>query len=583
MNSENKPAVENITKRFLDMIKLPDKTCKNLNYLIALPVQADMRSQYRFPVGFGLVSSSLKASGRTVFTLNLTYRKKPFELLKETIINNNIDVIATGGLSGQYTLLREIIDAAKSIRSDIITIVGGGIVTAEPEVAMKAFENADYGVIGEGEITINALAYALETCGNITEVEGIIGKNSCGYFITSPREEIIDLDCLPFPDYDGFDYIEMFERRYSGISIVSDIGVTIVASRSCPCNCTFCFHSSGKKYRRRSLDNLFGEIDWLKSKFPFKRAYICDELFGGDFTYVREFCARIKSYGIKYKISTRMSLVNAETLELLKESGCSEIMYGVEHVNEKILKSMKKHTSSEFIEPTFNLTIEKGIRPDGCIIFGDLEETAETVNEALNWWCEHRNFGIYLLNIMTFPGSHIYKVACGRGIISDPVQYLRDGCPMVNISKMSDNEWSQMKDKIAQTRILYEGYDLNTKPDTARISKVLDTLANGNDKVCVWPATNDTIRFFRNISKPFYRNAYFVNINPDSILLRTADAEYDCKIYEPDVIRKENIGLVVCPNIKLINEIQLILEREYPGVDRVLSIPELENFKTEKN
>ena len=146
--------IENITQQFLDMIPLPVTLGRRLNYLIVMPSQTtDMRLQYYFPIGMGIVSSSLKASGRTVFTLNLTYKESPQELLRKIIIDNDIDVVLTGGLSGEYARLYEIIDIAKRVRNTIITILGGGIITADPHASMKALKKADYGIIGEGEIT----------------------------------------------------------------------------------------------------------------------------------------------------------------------------------------------------------------------------------------------------------------------------------------------------------------------------------------------------------------------------------------------------------------------------------------------
>jgi hypothetical protein len=43
--------------------------------------------------------------------------------------------------------------------------------------------------------------------------------------------------------------------------------------------------------------------------------------------------------------------------------------------------------------------------------------------------------------IQAYPGSHIYKVACEKGIICDPIQFMRDKCPPVNITKMTDDEY----------------------------------------------------------------------------------------------------------------------------------------------
>lgn len=95
------------------------------------------------------------------------------------------------------------------------TIVGGGLVTAEPDVAMRALKYADYGVIGEGEITVCELADALEHGASPDGVDGLIFKRDGQYVITAPREEIADIDSIPWPDYEGFEldkYLELPPR-----------------------------------------------------------------------------------------------------------------------------------------------------------------------------------------------------------------------------------------------------------------------------------------------------------------------------------------------------------------------------------
>ncbi len=571
MNKTSK--IYNITDEFLGMIKLPDKTCKKLNYLIVMPKQAQMQFQYTFPTGMGIVAASLKASGRSVFTLNLTYKKNPIELLRKTIVENKIDVVLTGGLSGQYNLLKEIVDAAKAVRPDIITAVGGGIITAEPTVAMAALENADFGMIGEGEITVNDLAYALETGSDFSTIAGVIVKGAERY---TPRPEIMNLDCLPFPDYDGFEYAENFKRNFSGVGIKKNIGAVIITSRSCPYNCTFCFHSSEKKYRRRSLDIVLKEIDMMRQKFPLDYVQIADELFGNDIEYVKEFGRRIKSYGIKYLINTRLDRITDEFLAVLKDSGCDEILFGIEHVSDKILQSMQKKTSAALIEPTLRKCLEYGIQPIGNIIFGDVAETEETVYEALDWWRRNHNLGcITTTYLIVFPGSHIYKVARERGIISDPVQFLKDGCPLINMTTMPEEKWSEMKNKVAQYRILYEKI---SDIDVNKLSETLSMLSKKH-KCCVWPATTDSIRFFKEISSEFYNNAHFVNMNPDSQMLKASDNYVT--VQKPDVIAEKNIDIVICPRESLINEVRAICSDNFPSVRHVYSISELNNLSQE--
>jgi hypothetical protein len=50
--------------------------------------------------------------------------------------------------------------------------------------------------------------------------------------------------------------------------------------------------------------------------------------------------------------------------------------------------------------------------------------------------------------IIAFPGSVLYKRACASGAIPDPVQFLKDGCPIVNVSSMSDQEFDDLVKQI---------------------------------------------------------------------------------------------------------------------------------------
>ena len=103
-----------------------------MNYLIVMPILTEIFDQsYTFPLGIAYVSASLKRSGRNVVTYNLNYKSKTIkENLEKIIREEQIDVIATGGLTAQYWQLERILTAAREIKPDIITWVGGGIITS---------------------------------------------------------------------------------------------------------------------------------------------------------------------------------------------------------------------------------------------------------------------------------------------------------------------------------------------------------------------------------------------------------------------------------------------------------------------
>ena len=93
----------------------------------------------------------------------------PFDIIQSKIATENFDVVCTGGLSVFYSNIKEVIDAAKQIKANIITIVGGGLLSSEPELIMSSL-GATFGVIGEGEETITELAYKLSNSQQFDEV-----------------------------------------------------------------------------------------------------------------------------------------------------------------------------------------------------------------------------------------------------------------------------------------------------------------------------------------------------------------------------------------------------------------------------
>ena len=71
---------------------------------------------------------------------------------------------------------------------------------------MAALETADFGVIGEGEITICELADSLEGKLVKENVPGLIYPDGENWYITAQRPEIMDLDALPYPDYEAMEF-----------------------------------------------------------------------------------------------------------------------------------------------------------------------------------------------------------------------------------------------------------------------------------------------------------------------------------------------------------------------------------------
>lgn len=418
----------------------------NVLYIIPRYLTYGGEGHYVMPMGILYVSAYVKRSGvANVHTLNLNHVEgDEYDVLQSYIINNKIDFVGIGGLSGEYSDIARMVSYVRKISSKVVIQVGGGIITADPEVAMQAMPDIDYGIIGEGERTSVELIEALSKNKEISEVNGIIFKSEDRLLKTGQREEIEDLDTLPFPDYEGFDYEEYLRHNPD----LSDEGrkysqVSVIGGRSCKYNCTFCFHPSGSRYRQRSLDSIFKEIDHLVNNYDISYIALREELFATDNERVREFCKRAESYDFDWSIQLRIDSINQELVDLLKGTRCRYVFVGVESADDKVLKSMRKGITLAQIETALEMLRKAGLNSRSGIIFGDTAETFESAMFTLDWFKRNRTrYRMFVDMIIAFPGSALYKRACKSGIIDNPVMFLKDGCPIVNVSQMNDDEFA---------------------------------------------------------------------------------------------------------------------------------------------
>jgi radical SAM superfamily enzyme YgiQ (UPF0313 family) len=595
-----------------------------MNQLLVMPRIVDRAGEwYVFPLGIPYVSSSLKKEGFNVYTLNLNNIEGYIEdILRKEIKEKEIDILLTGGLTSQYNLIKPIISTAKNIKQDIITIVGGGIITSAPEAAMEALEFVDYGVIGEGEITNCKLHHALENNEDIGKIDGIIYRKNGSYCITNPREEIQNLDDIPFPDYKGFDFDKIMDigANFNGMNETNT--VTMISSRSCPFQCTFCFHTNGKKYRQRSLDNFFKELDYLVEEYGVKYLLIADELFANNMKRVKEFCDRIKKYNIKWAAQFRVSDITSELVNLVKGSNCAIIQFGLESADNRILKSMKKYITIEQIESALKIVYDAGITIQGNFIFGDAEETLETANNTLKWWREHIHYGISLNFITIYPGTELYKNACDKGLIEDEIEYIKQGCLSINVSKMSDKERAWLSEQIvtlpnqepqsieninldyANGIISLQGccVSCNTKniwgnikmftrnvltcnkcgkrhkipvmyEVTSTIDRNVEILLEKYDRIAFWGINDFFSDFSKHLNSVLSDSIYYV----DDTQMKQGSRISGKVIYSPEIIKEKNIKLVIVPVRSIFTIIEQRVESDFKNVKTTKSILDLIN------
>jgi DNA-directed RNA polymerase subunit RPC12/RpoP len=72
----------------------------------------------------------------------------------------------------------------------------------------------------------------------------------------------------------------------------------------------------------------------------------------------------------------------------------------------------------------------------------------------LDWYDKNRHYVLDLNMVHTYPGTPIYNNAVAFGIIPDKKQFLIDGCPVINISQLTDKEYKFLASEIYERNIM---------------------------------------------------------------------------------------------------------------------------------
>lgn len=409
-----------------------------------------------FPIGISYVVAALKNAGHEVDGLNLHFEKN-----WDKGNWGKYDFVATGGLACSFNDIKQVVNKAKCSKTKVI--VGGGMVTSEPELITGALD-VDYSVIGEGEKTVVDLLRCIENNIDIESVPGVGFKKNGEYIFTAEREAIKNLDLLPLPDYESLGFSQFVDKMKSSDRFYDIFdyprAYPLVGSRSCPFLCTFCYHTTGRKYRKRSVDSIIEELRVAVPKYRINIIEVMDELFSYDEKRVREFCEKFKAFAstvpwnIKWFANFRVDKLKEEMLDMVKDAGCFLIGYGFESYSPKILKSMRKHITPEQIHRAIHSTIERKISIQGNFIFGDVAETEETAEETLKFWEGHPEAGIFLLAALPFPDSELWRYCIKKGIVKDKLDYiLTHFFDPPNMTTMPDAKYHKLWIKMYKTML----------------------------------------------------------------------------------------------------------------------------------
>jgi phage FluMu protein Com len=240
---------------------------------------------------------------------------------------------------------------------------------------------------------------------------------------------------------------------------------------------------------------------------------------------------------------------------------------------------------------------------------------------TIQWWKAHPQYRIAMHLIVLYPGSELYKIAVKNGVIKDPVQFIKDGCPYLNVSKMTDQEYKDIAltismqhqsrtELLENTSVEYLGFgkaaltakcprcgrtnnwrgldvfrslenlvceDCNKAVNAIVCDYIGDTAEKNYQKLAghkigIWAMTNAVAEFLETVPSAREENTYLIDHSE-----MKQGAKFEGKIvYAPSVIEEEGIDIVfVTLTTSVATEIIAELKERYTGVKHIFFLGDL--------
>jgi radical SAM superfamily enzyme YgiQ (UPF0313 family) len=330
------------------------------------------------------------------------------DLAQAGVLPDGFDLVAISSYSAQIDEAYQLAQHYKAKGTPVV--LGGPHVTALPE---EALQYCDAVVQGEGEPCWNEL---------LTDCEGHRMKG-----IYDSRNRNYNLADSPVPAFELLD-ISKYNR------------LTIQTSRGCPHRCEFCASSViiAEKYKQKPVVNVVQEINRIFEIWPHPFIEFADDNSFVNKEYWKELLRALKKKKFKWFAETDLSISeDAELLELMRESGCAQILIGFESPTEAGLSGLELRNNWKLKKyPQYREAIRTiqshGITVNGCFIIGLDGHTQEIFESIYEFVRECELYEVQVTILTPFPGTPLYMRLEQEGRLLSPKDWKK--CTLFDVN-----------------------------------------------------------------------------------------------------------------------------------------------------
>lgn len=310
-----------------------------------------------------------------------------------------------------------ILDVAKAICPNIITIAKGAHFLTSNTDVLYNHKALDLVIVGEAEETLKEILEEKP----YQFIRGLCYRDGYVAKYTGKRQFIKDLDQLPFPARHLVDN-NIYTRPDNG-----KVQAIIKVARGCPFHCFFCLATpvSGAKVRMRSPENIVAEIKECVNKYGITNFVFWSDLFNFDRDWVIDLCDEIIESGLDITWSSNMRAdgVDEELAEIMYEAGCRLVSMGVESGSQYILDKIGKKILLEEIRQAVKTLKEAKIKVYSYFVLGLPWDNEDTIEETIMFsiWLNSDFTSFYTATPL--PGTRFHKFAMENHLLNKDISW----------------------------------------------------------------------------------------------------------------------------------------------------------------
>jgi len=375
--------------------------------IIAMRLENSIPNQETPPLNVAYLIASVKRSGFTVKFIDMTVDRYSVEKLLQFCAETKPTLIGFSVFTRQIGAVSTIAKRIKADWAEATICVGGCHVFAMPLDTLEEIPEIDFVFCGEAEELLPKILEEPSDLKAICKLPGVITRETQDLSPTFVK----DLDGLPFPSWEEFDLTKYPGNGPHG----TKLQLPMITGRGCPYQCTFCCRANGGVNRRRSVQNVIAEMEYLVDKFGCESIYFYDEniILNNKWTdqLFNNMIDRGLNKRVKWGCSMRVQSAKPKTMQSMAEAGCYYVFFGFESANEKTLKRVKKGITTQSMREAVLATKQAGIIPVGAFIIGLPGDTAEEIYQAIGLGKELYLYSITFPIAVPYPGTKMREQA----------------------------------------------------------------------------------------------------------------------------------------------------------------------------